>query len=558
MTDAVLIFPPQWVPDHPYLSLPSLSSFLLERGFRVVQKDINVLCYNYFLSKGGLKKYFSLIDESLGGGNEKIDGKRRFYHTVGKALVNSVESAKRNLREGKNILHGFSMLRTALDMISSSCYPTKISFDTFEMEHSPDSIQSIKKGIFDSKQNIFFNLFENEIVPSLLSDDPALFAISVVHKTQVIPALTLAFQLKAHGEKNHVVLGGPFFSGFADSYWRLKEVFDFADSIIFFDGETALASLIECLEREQNLSTVPNLVFRDGDRIRKSEISHWEDMNALPTPVFEGLPLDKYFSPMLVLPLQTARGCYWARCAFCAVPYGEGSEYRSRDAALVAEDVAHLHAQYKTGYFELTDDAVPPQKLRLLSEELLASSIKWTAEVRLEKQFTRELLSTMYAAGCRILYFGLESANPRVLQLMEKGTDVKTSQRILSESHAVGIWNHVYVFFGFPTETEQEAEDTIQFVFKNNNVIDSVGFGYFVLCEGSKTYEEKEQFKIGKIIKSEDELSLLHSYIPREGMNQEQAKETVVRFHKETGEIFDSSFIFNFRWLSPLRGGYLQ
>ncbi len=222
--------------------------------------------------------------------------------------------------------------------------------------------------------------------------------------------------------------------------------------------------------------------------------------------------------------------------------------------------MAHLHARYKTCSFELTDDAVPPQKLRLLSEELLADSmdVKWASFVRLEKQFTRELLSTMYEAGCRILYFGLESANPRVLQLMEKGTDVKTSQRILSDSHAVGIWNHVYVFFGFPTETEQEAEDTIQFVFKNKDVIDSVGFGYFVLCEGSKTYEKKEQYKIRKIIKSKDELSLLHSYIPREGMNQEQAKETVIQFHKETGEIFDSSFLFNFRWLSPLRGGYLQ
>jgi len=560
MVDAVLIFPPQWIPDHPYLSLPALSSFLLEKGFDVVQEDVNVLFYDYLLSKGGLEKYYTLIGERLNGGDGTIGKKGKFYYTIGESIIQNVESAKCNLRKGKNIINGFTLLRAALEMVSSACYPTSITFDTFLMEYSPLSVQSIKKAVFDSKQNIFLNFFEDEVIPNLLRHDPPLFAISVIHNTQLIPALTLASRLKKYEEESYVVLGGPFLSAFLDMHWRLKDVFDFADSVIAFDGETALASLIECVEKEKDFLTVPNLIFREGERIKHSSTFYRDDMNALPTPNFDGLPLKLYFSPILVLPVQTARGCYWARCAFCPNSTGKRSRYRSRDAALVAEDMDNLQSRYNTCYFELADDAVPPQKLRQLSEELLSKDMdaKWTAFTRLEKQFTPPLLSRMYEAGCRILYFGLESANPRILKLMDKGTDIETAHRILSDSHHAGIWNHVYVFFGFPTETEKEAEDTIRFVVENKDIINSVGFGYFVLCEGSRVYENKEQFRIEKIIRSEEEFSLSHQYIPLEGMDQNQAKQIARRFHKEVEKIFHSSFIYNFRWLSPLLEHYLD
>jgi radical SAM superfamily enzyme YgiQ (UPF0313 family) len=226
----------------------------------------------------------------------------------------------------------------------------------------------------------------------------------------------------------------------------------------------------------------------------------------------------------------------------------------------VVEDMVSLKASYDAQYFEFVDDAIPPQKLRHLSRELVSRDMdfRWASFVRLEPQFTSELLVQMHEAGCRILYFGLESANPRVLALMDKGTQITTGQQVLSDSHDAGIWNHVYIFFGFPTETEEEAEDTIQFITKNKTVINSVGFGYFVLCEGSKIYENASKFNIKKIIKSKEKLKPNHQYIIEKGVSQEEAKKIVMKFHEKTKKDFDSSFMYNFRWLSPLDKEYLH
>ncbi|MBU7010027.1 MAG: B12-binding domain-containing radical SAM protein, partial [Theionarchaea archaeon] len=341
-------------------------------------------------------------------------------------ILNGIEETKKRIQTTKEVPNDFLFINIALQVVSLAYYPTLLLLNTYTPPAFP-----LKQTIIDRRINPFIELFEELCFPDLLKGDTSLIGISVSSRSQVIPALTLSRMMKKEKPELHVCLGGNTFSRSSEALHRLKDVFDFADSIIAFDGETALASLIECVEKEKDFSTVPNLIFREGERIKHSKTYHREDLNALPTPNFDGLPLKLYFSHILVLPVQTARGCYWARCAFCAVPYGEGGEYRSRDAALVAEDMDNLQSRYNTSYFELADDAVPPQKLRQLSEELLSKDMdaKWTAEVRLEKQFTPPLLSRMYEAGCRILYFGLESANPRILKLMDKGTDIETAHR---------------------------------------------------------------------------------------------------------------------------------
>ncbi|MBU7032160.1 MAG: hypothetical protein HXS53_06490, partial [Theionarchaea archaeon] len=269
MKDITLIFPPQWVPDHPYLSVPVLSSFLEEKGFNSVQKDVNLMCYDYFLSRTGLEFYYDLLEKKSTDGNEKIMKKRKFYHTIGDMIIKNVESAKFNLQNGKKIFEAFTLLRTALEMISSTYDSSVISLDSYETQYSPYSIHDINSSIRDSENNIFQAIFSNHIVPALLHTNPHLFAISITHTSQLIPGLTLASELKDQGDHPFIVAGGPFFSAYSDSWKRLKPLFEYIDSIIFFDGETALASLIERIEGGRDLSSVPNILYREGDHLRR-------------------------------------------------------------------------------------------------------------------------------------------------------------------------------------------------------------------------------------------------------------------------------------------------
>ena len=78
--------------------------------------------------------------------------------------------------------------------------------------------------------------------------------------------------------------------------------------------------------------------------------------------------------------------------------------------------------------------------------------------------------------GCRYLHFGYESGNDRVLKLMDKATNLDAIRTNLAMSAKYGIWNHIMGFFGFPGETQEEANDSKQFVHDNRDSIHSLGF----------------------------------------------------------------------------------
>src|SRR6187399_2025639 len=61
----MLIFPPDWFPSEPYLSLPSLTSVLRQAGHTVVQKDINLEMWDWYFSEDFLKKVLRKVPQQL-------------------------------------------------------------------------------------------------------------------------------------------------------------------------------------------------------------------------------------------------------------------------------------------------------------------------------------------------------------------------------------------------------------------------------------------------------------------------------------------------------------
>src|SRR6185437_11784352 len=114
----------------------------------------------------------------------------------------------------------------------------------------------------------------------------------------------------------HVTIGG-------NTVTRLRDVlpqsplFQYFDSAVVYEGETAFTQLVEAVGAKQSLANVPNTIYKDETGIHVSPLSYAEDMAALPPPDFDGLPLEKYFVPARVLPYLATRGCYWGRCEFC-------------------------------------------------------------------------------------------------------------------------------------------------------------------------------------------------------------------------------------------------
>ncbi len=80
--------------------------------------------------------------------------------------------------------------------------------------------------------------------------------------------------------------------------------------------------------------------------------------------------------------------------------------------------------------------------------------VRWWCDARLEERvFNAESLPRLFAAGCRKLMFGFESGSQRVLDLVEKGTNLDEARRVIRAAHAAGISVTLYTMVGLPTET---------------------------------------------------------------------------------------------------------
>src|SRR5262249_29709224 len=156
--------------------------------------------------------------------------------------------------------------------------------------------------------NLFGRFYAERVLPELERDRPDLVAISILNAQQVIPGLTLARLLKERG--HFVVVGGTLYSKFVPQLLERPAFFThFCDGLFAYEGETALLALVEQLRGGRDFAAVPNLLFLDARGRPTMGRYHVEDVNTLPTPDFDGLPLDQYLAPAPVLPILTGKGC---------------------------------------------------------------------------------------------------------------------------------------------------------------------------------------------------------------------------------------------------------
>ena len=107
---------------------------------------------------------------------------------------------------------------------------------------------------------------------------------------------------------------------------------------------------------------------------------------------------------------------------------------------------------------------------------------------------TPQDLDAAFRSGCRVFSFGVESTNQRVLDSMGKGIAVHDIERIFNHCHKAGIHAHFMGIIGFPGETEEENNETFDFIERNHKVIDLAGFSYFYLLRHSPVDRHPEQF----------------------------------------------------------------
>ncbi len=516
----MLLFPPEWVPTAPYLALPSLTAVLREAGHRVVQCDINIEMYDHFFTMEFLiwvkarlgMQLKPLQDKEKAGTLTEQQAHQRVVVEQAYAvdvfdLAERAEDAKLIVRgerfyQAEKLEGALNCFREVMHYISAAYYPASIVF--YPMESNLGYRPGVSKEVFacldDEQVNVYRDICNQLVMPAVAKEKPDVVGISIGTQMQLLAGLTFCKMIKETFPLIHVVVGGNVITRLQDELPNQKRFFtELFDSAILYEGEHALLWLIEALNGERPIASVPNLMYRDESGLQRNLEVYTEKTTSLPLPDFEGLPLEKYFVPELIIPYLATRGCYWGRCTFCDHGQGYFDQYRGVPAQQVIEQIKTLRDKYHCTHFLFSDESYPPALFKKVSQLLVEQNvgIKWTTLIRFEETLQgQEIWDLAAKAGCCTLYYGMESANERVLNLMDKHAKKSVIQNNLHQAAKAGIWNHVMAFYGFPGETREEALETRQFVIDNQPVIHSVELFYFVAYRHTPMVRNPEKFGI--------------------------------------------------------------
>lgn len=493
----ILIFPPVWLPDVPFLSTPALTAFLKQNNIEVEQIDLNIEFWQNLYSEDYLSILHIALIETFNDLTAKTElnqseievikklsiikelPKSQFIDEVSKGIITrdvlieligfSNEFKSYTSNNTKNYNHSDSLIKQDYhDLLYNNISLSQYSYSIKDLLN----ISTDRKNPYHLFYSNFFNT-KSEL------ETPCLFGISIAANNQVVPAFTLAFFIKQHNQNCKVVIGGSWCTLVEKELAKNILQFDFIDYIVVREGEVPLLNLIQSLKKSTEPEQLKDIYYQKNREVLYNNSFENLSQDILPTPDFSGLNVNAYFEKD-TLPIQTSRGCYWGKCIFCSYPIIE-KKFKQRNVDKVIEDIKRLQSLHGTKVFSFVDSLVSPSFADKLSDRLIAENIiiEWIILARLEKQFTQELLRKMSRSGCTTICWGLESGNERVLDVINKNINLGTAKNILSNSSSVKIHNRVLVMFGLPTETYSEANDTINFVNENVKNINSLSYNFY-------------------------------------------------------------------------------
>jgi radical SAM superfamily enzyme YgiQ (UPF0313 family) len=556
----LLLFPPQWIPFNPHLAGPVIHSIIKNHGHEVRLRDLNASFYNTVLTPEFLytSVQSAFADFEVNASNlfaqcpdraklkhqpQSFQDRYRRYEEIFqmarkdtyRSTIQRIASAIRILRDQEAFYDpaavdaALEVVHAACDVLSATYHPSGVYFLTPKVSIYYH-VERLQELCAHPSGNIFRVYYET-ILPALLAEQPEFIGISLGDYSQLLPGLTLAMLLK-QVTSVPLCIGGNLFGRHTDILINNPDFFNvFADFVIYNEGEAPVIELLKHLEGTIAIHEVPNLMYRNGDgRIVINEERPPLPLHQLFPPEYSDLPARDYFIPEPIYNLQTSRSCYWRKCSFCTHHFG--SRYAVKPVAQVIAEIISLQRSQQARFFHLIDEAISPSYLGQLSQAIIDAGldIRFYIYGRFEHAFNRALFHLAYRAGLRMVLWGFESASERVYRLMNKGEVADKNERlqILEAAYAEGVWNFLFLMFGFPTETLDEAKETVDFVRDHRRILSHGTGSVFMLAEGSPILADPERFAITSTERVRNGFNFAHRFTTSRGMTAEQRQELEV------------------------------
>ena len=428
---------PFWTPLIPPLGLANLKGYLSGNNFDVKTYDANIeeeykLIYN---------KYFDHIKNNISKEN------RGNIYSIGTDVLRNHLMAYINKTNENDYCELVKLLIYQIFSYNAD-------------EKFIDYLNSLIK--------IFYEWEELYIRRIVEAEHPEFVGVSV--KKDTLPASFFAFRLiKEINPDIKTIMGGPVFSEqlTIDSP-NFKYFFDktkqYIDRYIVGQGEELL---LKCLKNE----------FPDDKKVLiQTDIEKQTSFSCLDVnPDFSDFNMDLY----PYTGVMGSIGCFY-NCTFCNVVSYFG-KYSQKPVSKIVDEMQRIQNAYENQVFFMCDNMVNTF-VSELSDEIYNRrlSLYWSVYFRVEPKAKRiEEVIKWRGGGMYQVRIGIDSGSQRILDIMGKSISLDESRIMLMNMASVGIKTTTYWLIGHPGETEEDFQQTLDYLTEMKDYIWEAECEYF-------------------------------------------------------------------------------
>lgn len=263
-----------------------------------------------------------------------------------------------------------------------------------------------------------------------------------------------------------------------------EDYLEYADFVVFGEPEKPILEIIEKKKRIDGVSYEKN-----EKKIINKKTNLLKNLDELPYPARDLIDNTPYrhafFKPYAMV--YSSRGCPY-RCIFCT-SVGYSPVYRVRSAENVIGELKEIYYECKIKNFGFIDETFTINKNRVIKicQAMIKEKLrmKWIALARPDR-IDEETLKWMKESGCKIILYGIESSNQKILDYLKKNVKVDKIEKIIKLTRKVGMETHGFFIFGAPLDTKKTINRTIEFAKRLR--LDYASFNVYVPYPGTQAY----------------------------------------------------------------------
>lgn len=269
-----------------------------------------------------------------------------------------------------------------------------------------------------------------------------------------------------------------------------------ADVVLLGEADETLSEVLQTWKDNESHESIKGIALKQPDKVvSNGRRQVLRDLDQLPMPAWDLIDIESYREIWLdgngyfSLNLATTRGCPF-KCNWCAKPI-YGNRYNSRSPQHVVNEVEYLIQNFKPDHFWMCDDifGLKPGWVQefdvLLREKNL--QIKYTIQSRVDLLLKEDTIDALASSGAHEIWVGAESGSQKVLDAMDKGTNVQDIYNATRMLKSKGIRIAFFLQFGYPEETKQDIQKTVDMV--TELMPDNIGVSVSYPLPGTPFYD---------------------------------------------------------------------